>query len=216
MKFRPSTIILIAVVVLTTAKFSLGQTTAITEKDYWADIVSGYAATRSSFPRRETKTYDGFSGGRMTYSRTEMSEFRSKDTYRTTKTVVRDGTTVVTEAIQIGPVRYCRENTAEWKSSGCYENPPAPLGDAYETSYSLETTKDTRTYIRTAKSQKKESDKSEPTKFVTEDRFVLNSDGAVRERSIVKIVTETKSIFSRDTSKFEYGVTLKPIEAPIK
>ncbi len=216
MKFRRPTIILIAIVILTASEISLAQTTAITEEGYWAGIRSGYAATRDLFPRRETKTFESLLGGTVNYSRTEISEFRSKDTYRTTKTVIRDGSTIVTEAIQIGTVRYCRENTAAWKSSGCYQQPPPPLGDADETKYSVQVNKDSRTYIRTATLLKKEADKAEPTKFLTEDRFVLNSDMSVRERSIVKTVNETKSIVSRETSTFEYGITLKPIEAPIK
>lgn len=202
--------------ILTTTEFSLGQTTAISEKDYWAGIFSGYAATRDLFPRRETETHEGRTGGKVIYSRTEISEFLSKNTYRYTKTIVRDGTTDVTEAIQIGSTRYCRENASEWKRSGCYQQPPPPLDDSDEIKCFINTNKDIRTYIRTATLLKKDADKAHPTKFLTEDRFVLNSNGAVGERSIIKMVDGTKSIVSRETSKFEYGISLTPIEAPTK
>jgi hypothetical protein len=215
MKFYPSAIILITVVILTATEFLSAQTTTITEQDYWVGIRSGYTATEKIYPRRETKTYESLSDGKVTYSRTEVSEYQSKDVYHTTKTVVRDGSTIVTEAIQIGTVRYCRENTGEWKSSGCYRQPPSPLDDADETSYSVQKNKDGRTYIRIATLLKKATDKAEAANFLTEDRFVLNSDTSVRERSIIKTVMETKSIVLREISKFEYGVTLK-IEAPIK
>jgi hypothetical protein len=216
MRFRLSIIFTIAVAILTTADYTSAQTMPITEQEYRAGIRSGYAATRKAYPRRETKIYEVISNGKVTYHRTEIFEYQTPDNYYTKEEIRQGDRTTSSEMIQIGIVRYCRENAAKWKSSGCYENPPAALGDAYETSYSLETTTGIRTYIRTAKSQQKESDKSEPTRFVTEDRFVLNSDGAVRERSIVKMLTATKSIVSRDTSKFEYGVILKPIEAPMK
>ncbi|MFN0138474.1 MAG: hypothetical protein ACKVQW_00110 [Pyrinomonadaceae bacterium] len=192
----------------------MAQATVITQQEYWAGIRSGYATTREMFPRRETQEYENLLHGKVSYSRTQVSEYRSKDTYRTIETVVRDGKTTVTELIQIGIARYCREDTSEWKS--CYEDPPPPLGEADETKYAVQVNQDSRTYIRTATLLRKEADRSEPTKFLTDDRLVLNMDMSVRERSIVKTVSETKSVVFRNTSKFEYNVALKPIEAPIK
>lgn len=162
------------------------------------------------------KTYEAMSDGRVTYSMTELSEYLSNDTYRTTKTVVRDGKTVVSEVVQTGTARYCREDRSEWTTSGCYRQPPPPLEPADENRFEVQTNENHRTLIRTAVSQKKEANKSGPTQFITEDRFVLNGDMSVRERSIVKSVNGAKSIVFREISKFEYGVTLPPIEAPIK
>jgi hypothetical protein len=215
MQLRSTTIILFAVVViLTTAEFSSAQTTAITEQDYWAGIRSGFATTQQSFPRRETDTYESLSGGKVTYSRTEISEYRSKDTFRTTVKVVRDGKTFITETIHIGMNLYCRENTAEWEI--CYPQPPPALDKTDETKYFVQKNKDSITYIRTGTSLRNEANKAEPTKFLTEDRLMVSGDKSVRERSIIRTVIHTKSTVSRGISRFEYGVTLKPIEAPIK
>jgi hypothetical protein len=61
----------------------------------------------------------------------------------------------------------------------------------------------------------KEAGKDEPTKFLTEDTLILNSDQSVRERRTTKSAVETKAILSRETRKHEYGVNLK-IEAPTR
>lgn len=216
MKICSTIIVLFAVVFLLAVEFSWAQTTAITEQDYWAGIRSGYATTRDKFPRRETTTYESLSGEKVTYSRTEISEYRSKDIFHIVKTVVRDGATVITEMIQIGSSRYCRDNGSEWKSSGCYFQPPAPLDKADETKYSVQTNKDGRILMRNATFLEKEIKSNEPITYLTEDKVVLNYDMSVRERSIIKVVKETRNIASRATTLLEYGVDLKPIESPIK
>ncbi|MBK8302648.1 MAG: hypothetical protein WBC19_10280 [Pyrinomonadaceae bacterium] len=216
MKFRSWTIIVFALVVFATTESASAQTATITEEDYWKGIKQGHTATRAVFPRRETRKYESVSDGNVTYSRTEISEYLSSDTYRNTKTVVRNGTTNVTEALQIGRVRYCRENAMDWKTSGCYQNPPAPLDDADETKYALETTKDSLTYLRTTTFEEKATEKKAATNFATEDRFVLNKDMSIRERTIIKMLALTKSVTVRETDKYEYGIPLKPIVAPIK
>ena len=216
MKFRSWTIIVFALVVFATTESASAQTATITEEDYWKGIKQGHTATRAVFPRRETRKYESVSDGNVKYSRTEISEYLSSDTYRNTKTVVRNGTTNVTEALQIGRVRYCRENAMDWKTSGCYQNPPAPLDDADETKYALETTKDSLTYLRTTTFEEKATEKKAATNFATEDRFVLNKDMSIRERTIIKMLALTKSVTVRETDKYEYGSPLKPIVAPIK
>lgn len=216
MKCGSFTIVHIALMILTLTGFSFGQITTITDQEYWHGIISGYAASRDIFPRKETTTYEGLTDSVVTISRTEVSEFLSKNTYRTTKTVVRDGITNRSEVIQIGKVRYCRENNSEWKTSGCYQQPPPPLGDSDQTQYSLQVNKESRTFIRIAKLQKKGGDNAQPTTYLTEDKFVLNGDGSVRERGILTTVSATNSNVSREISKFEYGITLSPIDAPIK
>lgn len=216
MKFRSSTFVLIAVAILATTEFASAQTKTITEQEYWKGIQQGYAATRAVFPRQETRKHETVSDGNVTYSRTEISEYFSSDNYRYSKTVVRNGTTTVTEALQIGRVRYCRENAMDWKTTGCYQNPPAPLDDADETKYAVETAKDSITYLRTTTFQEKATEKKAATNFSTEDRFVLNKDMSIRGRTIIKMLALTKSVTVRETDKYEYGISLKPIEAPIK
>ena len=142
MNLRKSSILLFAAAFFAMSQISFAQSGTITEQEYWSGIKTGYGATRNLYPRRETKVYESVLDGKVTYSRTEISEYISSNTYRTIKTVVRNGATTVSEALQVGSARYCRENSAEWKSSGCYLQPPAPLGDADETTYSLKTSKD--------------------------------------------------------------------------
>lgn len=211
-----SHIVFVLVTVFCLAQVSSSQSTAITEQEYWNAIRTANAETRKVFPRRQTETYISATDGKETYLRIEVSEYISSDTFRTTKTVDRIGTKSISQLIQIGTKRYCRENLADWKNSGCYEQPPAPLGDSIETTYSLETTKKTKTYIRIAKSEHFEKGKTKPTTFLTVDKFVVNNDLTVRQRSIEKIAADSKALVSRESKKLEYNVKLKPVEAPIK
>ena len=71
-------------------------------------------------------------------------------------------------------------------------------------------------FIRTASLLKKGTKTGEPLDYLTEDRFVINGDRTIRERSIITVVNATQNIVSREISKFEYGIDFKPIEAPIK
>ncbi|MBK8467410.1 MAG: hypothetical protein IPL32_16460 [Chloracidobacterium sp.] len=209
-KFHPY---LVAIAILVATKFSLAQTTVITEQEYWAGIRSGYATTEKVVPRRETVTYESLSDGKVTYSTTKISEYQSEDTYRIIETVVRNGRTSIFQTIQIGVNRYCRENKAKWKR--CFEDPPISTSRADETKYAVQRDKDSLTLIRTSTFSKKENGKVEPKKFVSEDKFVVNVDMSARERSEVTTISDTQTIVSRDTTKFEYGITLKPIKPPI-
>ncbi len=214
MKLGPSTFILIVLAVLTATELSSAQTTAITEQDYWAGARSGYAATSKIFPRRETEIYERLSGGKVTDSKTVVSEYQSEDTYRTIETAVWHGKTTVTESIQIGTDRYCRINSGKWKT--CFENPPDTTGFPDETTCSFQQSNDGITFIRTALWKKKVGG-AEPTELRTEvDRLVINTDRSVRARSSLTTVDGTNNIVSRETSKFEYGVTLMPIKRPVK
>lgn len=216
MKFRLKVVALIAFALLAFAGNTFAQSKNITEKEYWAGIYTGYTSAHKSFPRRETTTYERLTVGRVTYSRIEKSEYEAANKYHTVKETQNDGKTSKNEMIQIGTIRYCKENSGEWRISGCYNNPPAALEDAIETHFVLQTNKDKITYIRTASYLSKQPGKTEPTKFLTEDKLILNSDLTIRERTIVKSVQETKQIASRETEKFEYRMSLKPIEPPIK
>lgn len=216
MKFNLRLAVIIVFVFPAIAKTTFAQTQNITESEYWAGIRTGYASTRKSFPRRETEKYEGFADGTLTFSTIENSEYQAADQYHIVRETRRDGKITKSEKIQIGAVRYCRESPGEWKTSGCYDNPPPRLEDAEETSYVLQKIKDGTAYIRSALFSRKENGKTEPTKFLTEDTLILNADFSVRERTIVKSIQETKKIASRESQKFEYGLNLKPIEAPIK
>jgi len=209
-KFHPY---LVAIAILVATKFSLAQTTVITEREYWDGVRFAYAATQKIHPRRKTETYERRADGKTTYSKKEITEYQAKDTYRSTGTVVRDGKTTSTEAVQIGMVRHCRENSEAWKS--CYENPPPPLPKADDANYVVQRNKNTITYLRTSTFVGKEEGKAEPTRYLTKDRYVLNNDMSARERTITTSI-EKKGVVTHNVSKFEYGIKLKPIEAPIK
>lgn len=190
------------------------QSKEITEAEYWTGIRTGNAAARKVFPRRETATNEGFAGEKTTYLRNETHEYEAADKYYSIDETSRNGKVETEESTQIGALRYCRVNMAEWKTSGCYLNPPAPLGSATETRYSVEKTGDITKYLRVAISI--ETSNAEPIKFLTEDLFILNADQTVRERTIVKSNYDSKAVRFRTTQKYEYGIKLKPIEAPIK
>ncbi len=194
---------------------TFAQSTAISEKDYWEAVYSAFATTRKVFPRRETETYERMKSGQTTYKRITKSEYHAADKFHTIKEVTDNGMVSMDEMIQIGTGRYCKENSSDWKTSGCYVNPPAPLEKAVESQFSAEKDKDSMIYKRISVSLAVEAGKSEPTKFVTEDILVLNSDGSIRERTITRSILETHSVVSRETRKHEYDLHFKPINAPI-
>ncbi len=213
MNFRLPLLFIFLLALVISPAVASGQIKEITEAEYWAGIRTGYAATRKVFPRRETLTNEGFADEKTTFSRKETHEYEAADKYHSLKETSRNGKVETEEAKQIGSVRYCRVNSAGWKISGCYLSPPAPLGTASETRYSVEKTGDTTKYLRVAISI--ENSNAEPMKYLTEDLFVLNADQTVRERSIVRSNVASKLVQFRTTQKYKYGVKLKPVEAPI-
>lgn len=213
MNFRLLLLFTILLVLLGSPAVTSAQSKEITEAEYWAGIRSGFAATRKDFPRRETTTNEGFADEKATYSRKETHEYEASDKYYSIEETSMNGKLQTEEATQIGAVRYCRVNLAEWKRSGCYLSPPAPLGSATETRYSVESTGDITKYRRVAISI--ETSNGEPIKFLTEDLFIMNANQTVRERTIIKSYYDSKSVRFRTTQKYEYGIKLKPIEEPI-
>jgi hypothetical protein len=194
---------------------AFAQTKEITHAEFWSAVTLAFATTRNVFPRREIETYEGFRGGRS-FRRTKTTEYVASDTFRRV-TETREGDVVsVAEMITIGKERYCRENSSEWRTSKCYENPPAALEDAIESSFRVEK-KDKRViYTRKSMFLQSEAGKAERTKFMSEDILVLNSDLTVRERTITKSALDTGTILSREILTREYGLKLNPIDAPIK
>lgn len=208
--------IVLAFAFLLTPTAASAQSKEISEAEYWAAVSSAFAATRKAFPRRETETYEGSRAGKLSSQRTKTSEYAAADMFHTVKETLENGKRSVEEMIQIGAYRYCKDDSGEWTISGCYVNPPAALESALEAKFSINKSDKSITYTRTATFLLKEAGRTELTKFLTEDTLVLNSDLSVRERTISKSALETRAILSRETRKHEYGIELKPIEAPIK
>lgn len=216
MKRRLSHVIFLAAAIFGTTQLSSGQSTPLSEQQYWAEIRSAYSATRKAYPRRETESYESFSNGASAYTRIEVSEYLSSNTYRITKIVTQNGRDSFSQVIQLGTTRYCREDPGGWKSVGCYQQPPAPLGDAHETDYSLEIKKKSKILTRLAKSKQMEKGKPEPTKYVTEDRLVINIDSTIKERIIKRLKGDSKTVVSVELTKIDYNAKIIAIEAPIK
>lgn len=209
----PALLLALAFALLPSTAFA--QPKEITQAEFWSAVTSAFAATRSVFPRREIETYEGSRGGRS-FRRTKTADYVTADTFRRV-TESREGDVVsVAEMITIGKERYCRENSSEWRTSKCYENPPAALEDAIESSFRVETKDKQITYTRKSTFLQFEAGKAERTKFMSEDILVLNSDLTVRKRTITKSALDTGTILSRETLTREYGLKLSPIDAPIK
>ncbi len=191
------------------------QSKEITQADFWAAVRSAYTATRNVFPRRETETSEGSRAGRN-YRRTKTSEYVAADRFKLSTETLEGESRSVKEMIRIVKEGFCRENSNEWRTTNCYENPPAALEDAIESSFRVEKTEKAVTYTRKSTFLYTMAGKTESTKFVSEDILVLNSDLTVRERTITKSAVERGAVLSRETQKFEYGLKLKPIEPPIR
>jgi hypothetical protein len=109
------------------------QKTEISEKDFGAAVYSAFATTRKAFPRLETETNEGsFRDGASTYLRSVRSEYIASDHFRSVKESTYNGKQTAEEMIVIGTSRYCRNDLAEWKTTGCYQNPPSALETAME------------------------------------------------------------------------------------
>jgi hypothetical protein len=208
--------IVLAFALLWTPTAASGQSRDISEAEYWAAVYSAFGATRKAFPRQEIETYESSRSGKTGYQRTKTSEFVAADRFHTIKETLENGKRSVEEMIQIGTARYCKDDLGGWKTAGCYVNPPAPLESALESKFRIDKSEKSTTYTRTSTFLLTETGRSEPTKFLTEDILVLNSDLLVRERTITKSALETRAILTRETRKHEYGLEPKPIEAPIK
>ena len=216
MRFRIWSIALFVLVLFSTTGALIGQNSVISERDFLDANRAAYWATEKKYPRRETRKYEVLSDGKATYSETEVTESLDIRKYRITTTVVSKGKTSTKEEIQIGEVRYCRENTSEWESY-CAEPPPAPaMGHVDGAGYGLELNGDTKTYQRSFQTTREEKDKLTRTSFTTTDRTIFNRDSSYRERSIIKTNTESKELVSRSAFKFEYGIKFDPIVAPVK
>jgi hypothetical protein len=216
MKYRFSLFILLGLILVVAPKISFAQSSAISEIDFLVSHNVAYRATDAKYPRKRTYKYEVLSEGKVTYSSTEVTEYMGYDKYRIIETEISNGRTKVNEAIQIGQNRYCRENSAKWDNN-CYEPPPAAaMGHIDGATYMLESAPDSKTYVRIYKTQKEEKGKPAPLVFVTEDRSFLNEDMSYRSRSIIRTNSVTKEIVSSTALKYEYGIKLSPIEAPIK
>ena len=215
MNLRLSLIIAV-VLLLCIPAITFAQSKDIAAAEYWQVIYSQYTSSRKVFPRKERDIYERFTDSKITYSRTKRFEYQSANTFRLVTETSTDGKISLTEMIQIGRVGYCKEDLGDWKTAGCYLNPPAALEDAVETRYFVQKNRDNTVYSRIATFLLKETGKPEQTKFLTVDTLTLNKDLSIRGRTIVKSFFETKNIASRETEQFKYSSTLKPIEAPIK
>ncbi len=215
MKFRFSLFVLQGLILAVAAGISFAQSSAITEMDFLASHTAAYRATDVKYPRKRTYKYEVMSEGKVTYSSTEVTEYLGDDKYRIIETEISNRQTKINEAIQIGRNRYCRENAARWDN--CYEPPPPmAMGHIDGAKYMLESASDRKTYVRIYKTQKEEKGKPAPMLFVTEDRSILNRDMSYRSRSIIRTNSVTNKIVSSTTLKYEYGIKLSPIEAPVK
>ncbi len=206
--------IVLVIGIIGTPSYALGQDKDITESEYWDGIRSGYSSTRKSFPRVETKTYEGFVDGKVNFVRIEKFEFEATDRLRSITETVQKDKKSTSLMLQIGKSRYCQENEGEWKAIGCYDRPPAPLEGGQDTKYILRKNSNSISYVRTDYFVSGGPDGQK--KILVEDIMVVNLDGTVRERSIVKSEYGTKSIRSRSTDKYSYGVKFDAITAPIK
>ena len=210
MKFSFGSIALLASILFATGGTSIAQKSDISERDF-LEIANrqAYWATAARHPRKETRTYEQLSDGKVTSSETILTEFLASDKYRITTTVISEGKTNTREGIQIGDIRYCKRDSADWQY--CPIPPPAmAMGPIMGAQYSLELTADTKTYQRIYQSTREEKP------FTTVDRIILNNDLSHRDRLLITTNSVTKEIVSRFTEKVEYGIKMAPIEAPIK
>ncbi len=216
MKFKLPLFTIIAFVFFAIPLNTSAQSKTITQAEYWSAVSSAYTSTHGKFPRREVEQYEAITDGKVSYLRIKTAEYRTATEFRIFTRIRKAGGDNFRELIQIGNARYCREDSSEWKTTGCYENPPAALEDAYESSFALQKSGDGITFKRTASYLGKENGKIGQSKFVTVDTLIVNLDSSIRDRTIVKSIFETKTIVSRVTEKYEYGMSLMPLEAPIK
>lgn len=191
-----------------------GQGKNISQTDYWRETYAAYSLSRKSFPRIQQETYESYTDGKITYSQKKKFEYQAANNFRLITETIKDGKKSKSEMIQVGSSRYCREGSGEWKNSGCYLNPPAPLGDAKVSTFIVQKNRDGVTYLRTATYFPQVNGQEGPIEFITEDTLKLNKDLTVSERKITKSVRETKALARRETERYEYPVKLEPIEAP--
>lgn len=201
----------------TAAGTSLAQTSTISEREFLeATNAKAYWATTARYPRRETRTYERPSDGKLAFSETQKTEFLSFDKYRVIRTFLSNGKSTTSQEIQIGEIRYCKDGQGKWEIYCPVPPPAAAMGPIAGAQYSLELGADTKIYQRIYQSTSEDKEKSKKISYTTTDKIVLNGDFSHRERSIITASLDTKEIVSRVTDKVEYGVKLDPIIAPIK
>lgn len=217
MRFPFGSIALLGLVLFATAGTSIAQKSDISERDFLAVAgTEAYRATVARYPRKQTRTCERLADGKITSLETEVIEFLASDKYRVITTVVSKGKTITTEERQVGEIRYCKNDSSEWKMY-CPEPPPAPaMSRIAGAQYSLEIGANTKTYQRIYQSIREDKEKLTKSSFATVDRSVLNNDSSHRDRSIITTNSETKEVVTRFTEKVEYGIKLEPIEAPVK
>lgn len=216
MRINSWTGIILTIAALCSSFVASAEGKDISEKEYWAAVYAAYSATLETFPRQETEVYEGYSAGELNYQRTKTFEYEAADKFHFIRETLENGKRGVEELFQIGTLRYCKIDSGDWKTSGCYLNPPAALEPAIESKFQVDKTEKEITYRRKSTFQLKEKGNSEPKIFLTEDTLVLNPDLSIRDRTIKKLGVETKALVSRVTQKNTYRKNVKPIEAPIK
>lgn len=217
MKFPFGSIALLVLILSATTFTSIAQKSDIAEKDFLAATGwKAYRATTARYPRKETLTRERLSDGMVTSSETEITEFLASDKYRVMRTLTSKGKTTTREEIQVGEIRYCKENTSKWEMY-CPEPPPAPaMGHIDGAQYLLDEGVESKTYQRTYQYTRDDKEKLTKILFTTVDRIILNKDYSHLDRTIITVNSESKEIVYRTTVKMEYGLKLDPIEAPIK
>ncbi len=208
--------------VLVLSPFAMSQGRQITEAKFYDGLHSGLDATKRVYPRRETDVKETLEKGKFEETGRIVSEYYSANNMHVVTTDTDLGKSSTSEMIQIGNDYYCREGSGIWKKHKqfCGAISKTAFPKAETARFTFEQSKqggsDILFFWQYSISKPLENTGNYPIVYFFEDKVWLNSDRTMRRRELNDGDEISKKATSKTTFTFDYAITLRKIEAPIK